>query len=112
VARIPFFAMLGAPLDGLERRARSLAETLGARAAACETEAFAGGGAAPLRALPSWGVRVDAGDAGAATLAARLRRTGPRVLGRISDGSVVIDLRTVPPERDADVRAALAAALS
>jgi L-seryl-tRNA(Ser) seleniumtransferase len=112
IARLPFFAMLGAAPASLERRARSLAEAAGPVARACETQAFAGGGAAPLRALPSWGVTVRPERGTADALAARLRRARPRVLGRIAEGEVVLDVRTVPAERDAELRAALVAALA
>jgi L-seryl-tRNA(Ser) seleniumtransferase len=112
VARIPFFAMLAATPGDLERRARPLAAALGTAAAVCETQAYAGGGAAPLQALPSWGITLRSEDLRAGELAARLRRAHPHVLGRVAQDAVVIDLRTVAPERDPELRAAIAAAFA
>jgi L-seryl-tRNA(Ser) seleniumtransferase len=112
VARIPFFAMLAASPAGLEVRARALAAAIGPAASICQTQAFAGGGAAPLHALPSRGIALRSEHRSAESLGARLRRAVPHVLGRIAQDAVVIDLRTVPPERDSELRAALAAALT
>jgi len=42
--------------------------------------------------------------------AARLRRGTPPVVARIEGERVLIDLRTIPPERDGDLAAALEAA--
>jgi L-seryl-tRNA(Ser) seleniumtransferase len=56
-------------------------------------------------------VEVDPAPAGAAAVLARLRAGEPPVVARVERGRVVLDLRTVPPEQDALVARALAAAL-
>jgi L-seryl-tRNA(Ser) seleniumtransferase len=56
-------------------------------------------------------VDVDPAPAGAAAVLARLRAGDPPVVARAERGRVVLDLRTVPPEQDALVAGALAAAL-
>jgi L-seryl-tRNA(Ser) seleniumtransferase len=43
----------------------------------------------------------------AVQLEARLRRSDPHVIARIDNQRVVLDLRTVLPEQDADLLAAL-----
>jgi L-seryl-tRNA(Ser) seleniumtransferase len=48
---------------------------------------------------------------GAPALLDRLRRGDPAVVGRIDAGAVVLDLRSVQPEQDADLVRALAGAL-
>ena len=111
VRKIPFYAMLAATQADLERRAQALAAELGPCVRACETTAYAGGGAAPVARLPSWGVTVRS-PLGAGAVARRLRAGRPRTIGRIEGGEVVLDLRAVPVARDADLRAALAAALA
>jgi seryl-tRNA(Sec) selenium transferase len=40
-------------------------------------------------------------------LLARLRRLEPPIIGRISDDTVLLDLRTVPPEFDDDLASLL-----
>jgi L-seryl-tRNA(Ser) seleniumtransferase len=54
--------------------------------------------------LPSFGVALDGS---ADRLLAELRRGPPCVVGRIADGSVVLDLRTVEPERDEELATAV-----
>jgi len=107
--KIPLYAMLGATAAELEARARALAAALGPAARACRTEAYAGGGSAPLAKLPSWGIAL-ADSHGADRLAALLRRGRPRTIGRIEEGEVVLDLRAVPANSDLELRDAILAA--
>jgi L-seryl-tRNA(Ser) seleniumtransferase len=61
-----------------------------------------GGGSLPDQTLPSWVLVIDCkGFAGGADeLASRLRQLNPAVIGRIEDGRVLIDSRTVLPGQD------------
>jgi L-seryl-tRNA(Ser) seleniumtransferase len=52
-------------------------------------------------------VAVDAGPVGAGELAARLRAGEPAVVGRVADGTLLLDPRTMS---DGEVEAAAAAA--
>jgi L-seryl-tRNA(Ser) seleniumtransferase len=113
LAEIPVWRMIAAPVDALERRAAALAAALTARGRAARVaslESAVGGGSLPGETLPSAGVgiTVDAPNA----LAARLRRGEPPVVARIAEGELLLDLRTVQPEEDAALLAALLAALS
>jgi L-seryl-tRNA(Ser) seleniumtransferase len=103
--------MLGATPEELERRARALAAGLGEAVRACPSDAYAGGGTAPLAKLASWAVAVRS-PGGATELARRLRRARPRTIGRIEGDEVLLDLRAVPPGRDAELRAVLLGALA
>jgi L-seryl-tRNA(Ser) seleniumtransferase len=111
IERIPFFTMLAASPGSLERRARAVAHQFGAAVTALETRAFAGGGTAPMRGLPSWGVEMRLERYRSGVLAARMRRASPRVLGRVADDGLILDLRTVPPQRDVELCSAISAAL-
>ena len=65
-----------------------------------------GGGGAPGVPLPGWAVRLP-------EAAARPLRLGtPAVLPRVHDGACLVDPRCVPEERDADLLAAIRAALA
>jgi L-seryl-tRNA(Ser) seleniumtransferase len=108
--KIPLYAMLATTTDELAERANRLAREFEGTVRPCDTWAHAGGGAAPLAKLPSRGVTVRS-ERGPDELAKRLRAGRPRTIGRIEAGAVELDLRTVPPERDADLRAALVQAL-
>jgi L-seryl-tRNA(Ser) seleniumtransferase len=63
-----------------------------------------GGGTYPEVLLPSWGVALAAG-AGAHALAESLRQGDPAVVGRIEDDRVVLDVRTVNADEDAELLA-------
>ena len=69
------------------------------------TAAKVGGGALPLLELPGPVVAVDGP---AEPLAARLRNADPPVVGRIQDGRLLLDPRTLAEEEIDLVRAALA----
>ncbi len=106
IREIPALALLGAARESLEVRSRALVAALlaeGVRADAVETSSVVGGGTYPGVELPSYGIRVDPGPPGAEGLAAKLRGADPPLVGRIEDGSLWIDLRTVLEWQDPDV---------
>ena len=108
---IPFYRMLACPLETLRARAgaiRTRLDALDLRAE--EVEGYAGGGTLPLSALPSVALAWRPGARDVDAAAARLRRGTPPVVARVDGERVLIDLRTIPPERDGDLTAALEAA--
>ena len=103
LAQIPFYRMLGASVESLERRAARYAQAVpGAEPAA--TTAYVGGGSIAEHAFASAGIRVK--DPSGA-IALRLRRTTPPVIGRTQQGYWYADLRTIAPEDDDTVIALL-----
>nr|WP_225312159.1 L-seryl-tRNA(Sec) selenium transferase [Microbispora cellulosiformans] len=84
----------------LRERAEALAKAMcqaGLDADAVPAEATVGGGGAPGVRLPSVAVSLPE------RLAVPLRQGEPPVVGRVEGGRLLLDLRTVPPERDAEV---------
>jgi L-seryl-tRNA(Ser) seleniumtransferase len=65
-----------------------------------------GGGATPEQSIPTWLVAIACHDASAAE--ARLRAGDPPVIARIEDDRLILDLRTVLAEEEAELAAALA----
>jgi L-seryl-tRNA(Ser) seleniumtransferase len=115
---VPGLRMLALPLAELRKRCEALAARLskisGVRSAVVsEDVAYVGGGSLPDQALKTVVVEMEAADLGDADLARRLRTGTPAVIGRLRDGKLLLDLRTVfPRQEDAlveAVRAALAA---
>jgi L-seryl-tRNA(Ser) seleniumtransferase len=94
---LPVLAMLDAPRAELEARARALGAAAGGEVV--EAVARVGGGALPLLELPGPAVAVEA------ALAEPLRRGEPAVVGRLSEGRLLLDVRTLT-----DAEAQLAAA--
>jgi len=104
----PVAQALAADLASLRARAESLAarlpEHVGAVAVDCV--AAVGGGGAPGVQLPSAAVSLPE------SYAAALRAGSPPVVGRLEAGRCLLDLRTVTPEDDEAVAAAVRACSS
>jgi L-seryl-tRNA(Ser) seleniumtransferase len=106
---LPALAMLDAEPAVLEARARRLAAATSG--AVVGSVARVGGGALPLLELPGPAVALPVPAAGADALAAALRAGDPPVLGRIEDGRVLLDVRTLTDDEVAEAGGVAAAAL-
>jgi L-seryl-tRNA(Ser) seleniumtransferase len=109
---VPFFRMLGASVDSLRLRAGRLAQrarSCGFEAEAVASTAVAGGGAGAESTLPSAAVALRRADLTADALAAALRGGALPVIARIEDGRVLLDLRSVAEEEDAELGESLEA---
>ncbi len=109
---LPTLKMLHAPAEEIEERARRLAAEIGDAVPDLAVDvvpsvARSGGGTLPTYEIPSRAVRLG-GDAG--WLADRLREAGPPVVGRVSEGGLWLDARTLLPGDEAAVVAAVAGA--
>ncbi len=71
-------------------------------------ESVIGGGAAPSAVLPTRLIAVTHARLNADELSARLRGSDPPVVARVEEGRVLLDLRTVSPEQDANLASGLA----
>jgi L-seryl-tRNA(Ser) seleniumtransferase len=110
VAEIPIWRQIATPAAELERRAQAIVGEAGNdRVRPTMTTSTIGGGSLPGQTQPSWAVAID--SEGPDRLLAALRRASPAVIGRIVDGAVLLDLRTVEPHDDAILSAAVRAAL-
>jgi L-seryl-tRNA(Ser) seleniumtransferase len=101
---IPVWRAIAATPDALAARARGWLARLrdvAPGAAVIEGRSAVGGGTLPDVTLPTALLALPPGDADA--LAARLRRGDPPVVGRIEDGRVVLDPRTVMPGEDEEL---------
>jgi L-seryl-tRNA(Ser) seleniumtransferase len=116
-AEIPVLAMLTASEAELAARARRLADAIGAAVAAAgatgphaevvAATARVGGGALPLLELAGPAVAVSVPGLSADRLAARLRGADPPVVGRIEDGRLLLDPRTLADDEIDDVARAV-----
>lgn len=107
---VPAQRMLREPVAEVEARARRLASTIareipGLEAGAVPSVARSGGGTLPGYEIPSFAVRVSGMDAG--ELAARLRAAEPPVVGRVHEGALLLDARTLLPGDEEAVLEAL-----
>jgi L-seryl-tRNA(Ser) seleniumtransferase len=115
-SEVPASRMLWLSADDVRRRAEPLAAGLAAEVPGLEAtvvpgRSAVGGGAAPGAELPTVLVALAHPTLSAARLAADLRAGTPPVVARVSEGRLVLDLRTVQPAEDPALRAALLRAL-
>ena len=112
-SRIPTLRMIAEPVDAIRRRARSVLRRLDPetrtawRATVVASTCQVGGGALPAEPLPSAALALGGPDHPAHRLEESLRRAPLAVIGRIQEGRLLLDMRTVG---DGDV-AKLAAAV-
>ena len=98
---VPALAALLAPLEQVRARAQAWCAWLDARgvsARVVEIASAVGGGACAEQPVASAGIAIEC--AGAERIAAHLRREKPAVLGRIHEGALLFDARTVLPGED------------
>jgi L-seryl-tRNA(Ser) seleniumtransferase len=95
---IPFWRMASIPVDVLRARALGIRPDL-----VVDTVSVPGGGTLPGVEIPSVGLSLPGDRVG------ELRSGNPPVIARVADGSTILDLRTVHPDDDAVVAAAVAA---
>ena len=95
---ISFWRMASIPVDVLRARALVIRADL-----VEDTVSVPGGGTLPGVEIPSVGLSLPGDRVG------ELRAGNPPVIARVADGSTILDLRTVHPNDDAVVAAAVAA---
>ncbi len=105
VDEIPVWRMISADINNLARRAerwrRILLENEALSAfdlTVVNTQSTVGGGSLPGQTIPSKALALKV--ASVDRLAAQLRQTTPPIIGRIEDGRLLFDPRTILPEQD------------
>ena len=106
-AEVPVIAMLSVTAEELEQRARSLAEDLDLEL--ISGESALGGGAGPTSTFPTTLIAITHPKKSAQEIENELRHYSPPIIARISEGRVLLDLRTVFADQLPIVRAALTA---
>jgi len=113
--RHPIYRMLSRTLNELERRGRAIVENVGpslpkgARVSVEDGEAQMGSGSVPVETIPSKVVALKTDATALEELARTLRRQSPAIFARIHKDALLFDLRTIQPDEDADVAAAIRA---
>jgi L-seryl-tRNA(Ser) seleniumtransferase len=107
---IPAIAMIRQPAAQIRAHAENLLIQMPSafEAAIEQGSSVIGGGATPEQSLPTWLVVIRSSHI--AQLESRLRNGDPPVVARIEDDRLVIDLRTVSPDEQQELAAALSRA--
>ncbi|MBZ5653224.1 MAG: L-seryl-tRNA(Sec) selenium transferase [Acidobacteriia bacterium] len=108
---IPALRMMHLSKDAIGRRVEAVAaiRASGLTLEIVDGESVIGGGAAPSAVLPTCLLAVTRKGLSADEISARLRAGDPPVIARVEEGRVLLDLRTIFPEQDEIVVAALRA---
>ena len=99
--KIPTLAMISAPSELVDRRAKRLArrlrKSIGDHCTVTMADVMSrvGGGAMPEQNLPSRGVALQPAGMGVSHLESRLRTLDIPIIGRIEDDRLLLDMRTV-----------------
>jgi L-seryl-tRNA(Ser) seleniumtransferase len=104
VAEVPVWRMIARQPAAIEAQARAWVAHLqesGVQAGVIEGHSTVGGGSLPGATLPTWLVAVT--HPGLDGVAAALRASQPPVIGRIGDGRLLLDPRTVLPGQEEDL---------
>jgi L-seryl-tRNA(Ser) seleniumtransferase len=118
LGEIPTIAMLSAPLESLERRAREVAKSISSRAGdalkvgVARATSQVGGGSMPSVDIPTFVVTLASDERSADAVVAALRACEVPVIARIMNDQVCLDLRTVLPGDDGLLADEIAADLS
>lgn len=105
---VPALRMIRMSAEEIRERAEKLVSALpGPRASVEAGESVIGGGSTPEQSIPTWLIAVESSDIVAAEK--RLRAADPPVIARIENGRLLLDLRTVFPEEEEELKLALQA---
>ena len=111
---VPVLRMMRLSKDEIARRAETIVSSVASaqlkrlKLELLDGESVIGGGAAPSAVLPTRLIALTHVDLSADELSARLRASTPPVIARVEEGRILLDLRTVFPEQDANLATALA----
>ena len=114
---IPIWRMISTPVQLIEERAVSWAQKVsdipGIAATVEISRSAIGGGSLPGETLPTRVLSIDSSGAGRSPemVLKGLREANPPVIARIEDDRVLLDPRTVAPDADRQILAALHGAL-
>jgi len=107
--RIPALRMIRLSAAEIRERAQRLLASLeGVRAELTPGRSVVGGGSTPEQSLETWLIAIS--PARAAEMERRLRAADPPVIARVEQDRVLLDLRTVFPEEEAELAAAVRSA--
>jgi len=109
---IPALRMMRISEEELAQRSQQMAKQLcetrpDLQVEVIESRSVLGGGAAPGSTLPTRVLAVKSASISADELCTRLRHWQTPIIARVEDDRVLLDLRTVEPEQEAEIVAAL-----
>jgi L-seryl-tRNA(Ser) seleniumtransferase len=114
---VPTLRMLSATAESIGKRASKVKRKVGSltgmgrQLKIIDGISRTGGGSSPAGERPTRLLALDWPEGDAAPVERRLRAVDPPVIGRVQDGRLLLDLRTVPPDLDDSLAELLAGAM-
>lgn len=110
--KIPLLSLLSTSLDNLKHRAERLKPQIESCPAVASVEviedvSYLGGGSVPSQQLATWCLAITPAGQSVDHLSTALRAGTPSVFGRVKRDSLLVDLRTVFPQQDAQIMNAI-----
>ncbi|MGA2285991.1 MAG: L-seryl-tRNA(Sec) selenium transferase [Dehalococcoidia bacterium] len=112
VEKVPVWRMIALPVAEIKARAKAWAKAVGREARVVDGRSMVGGGSLPEESLPTKLLALGGDSLDVTSLARRLRLGDPPVVARVERDTLLLDPRTVDPGEDAELVAALKAALA
>jgi L-seryl-tRNA(Ser) seleniumtransferase len=109
-AEVPVIQMLSLTSEELRQRAQEIAAGLSSNNLSLELldgESALGGGAGPTSTFPTTLIAITHSQRSAQDIEHELRTSSPPIISRISEGKVLLDLRTVFDDQLPAIRVAL-----
>ena len=109
-AEVPVIQMLSLSAEELRQRAQSIVDGLNTndlQFELLENESALGGGAGPTSTFPTVVIAITHSEKSAQDIEHQLRTSSPPIIARISEGKVLLDLRTVFEDQLPEIVAAL-----
>lgn len=106
-AHVPVMQMLSLTADELAQRAQSMIDGLDTKFELITGECTLGGGAGPTSTFPTTLIAIAHPEKSAQDIERQLRTSSPAIIARISEGKVLLDLRTVFEDQLPTVRETL-----
>ena len=103
--QVPALAMIAQSSENLRARAEAFLRRLDGRGELREGRSVVGGGSTPDQSLPAWLIALECKNVVEAER--RCRAANPPVVGRIEDGTLLFDLRTVFPWEEEELLSVL-----
>ena len=105
MTQVPILRMLSMPIANLKMRADKVATQITSSSVigdceVVEDQSMLGGGSLPTQQIPTWCVSISASNGSIDSLAEKLRKNEPAIMGRVQKDRLMLDMRTIDASED------------
>ena len=108
MTQVPILRMLSMPIANLKMRAEKISaqitnSPLVSDCEVTEDQSMLGGGSLPTQQIPTWCVSISANNGSVDSLAEKLRKNEPAIIGRVQKDRLMLDMRTIDASEDSQL---------